>query len=311
MSIRPIPNATYLALLLLLAIASAQTQSPKSFASPEEAAKALLDADEHNDISGLLTILGSGARELISSGDDVQDKDRRQRLVEMAKESLKVVPDPAAADRFVVSVGKEDWPLPIPLIKSKAGYRFDAMEAKLEILARRVGRNELKTIEALRKIVDAEREYAYSDVNKNGMKDYAQRFISKPGERDGLYWDATAGGPTSPLADLVEEAAAEGYDAVAEDKPSPYYGYIFRILKAQGPDAPGGARDYVVRGEMIGGFAVVAYPIEYGVSGVKTFLVNHDGVVWEKDLGPNTKSLAATMRRYNPDKTWTESPSPE
>ena len=294
------------AILWCLAASSAPAQ--KVFSTPEEASQALVNAEEHNDPAELLKILGSAAKDLVVSGDEVQDARRRERFVTMAKESLKVAPNPANNEQLLVSTGNDEWPLPIPLVKSSGGYRFDAAAARVEILARRIGHNELHTIETLRQLVDAEREYAYSDLNKNGMRDYAQRFVSTPGKRDGLYWAAQAGEPESPLAALVDEAAAEGYEPIANAQPSPYHGYIFRILKAQGPDAAGGAHDYVVRGDMIGGFAIVAYPIEYGVTGVKTFLVSHAGTVWEKDLGEQTKSIAAAIKRYNPDKTWLESP---
>jgi len=293
---------------IVFSLAAGSALSQRVFTTPEEASQALVNAEEHNDSTELVKILGSSAKDLIVSGDEIQDTRRRERFAAMAKEALKVAPDPANHERLLVSVGKDEWPLPIPLVKTGGGYRFDAAAAQVEILARRIGHNELHTIETLRRLVDAEREYAYSDVNKNGMRDYAQRFASTPGKRDGLYWEPQSGEPESPLAALVEEAAAEGYEPIANAQPSPYHGYVFRILKAQGPDAAGGAHEYVVRGDMIGGFAIVAYPIEYGITGVKTFLVSHADTVWEKDLGAQTKAIASAIKRYNPDKTWQESP---
>jgi len=292
---------------ILFSLAAGSAPAQRLFTTPEEASQALVSAEEHNDSTELLKILGSSAKDLVVSGDEIQDTRRRERFVAMAKESLKVAPDPANNEQLLVSVGKDEWPLPIPLVKTSGGYRFDAAAAQVEILARRIGHNELHTIETLRQLVDAEREYAYSDLNKNGMRDYAQRFVSTPGKHDGLYWEQS-GEPESPLAALVEEAAAEGYEPITNAQPSPYHGYVFRILKAQGPDAAGGAHEYVVRGDMIGGFAIVAYPIEYGVTGVKTFLVSHVDTVWEKDLGAQTKAIASAIKRYNPDKTWQESP---
>lgn len=302
-----------------LAVKPAAAQ--ESFPSAEEAARALVNAEERNDTAEILKILGPGAKDLITSGDKAQDEKRRADFVKRAKESLRVAPDPFRAGCLVVSVGKEGWPLPIHLVKAKDGYRFDIAGSKLEILARRIGRNELNTIEALRLFTEAEREYAYSDLDRDGMRDYARLIISTPGKHDGLYWEPKAGEPESPLAKVFGNAVAEGYKLPANGQPPIYHGYVFRVLKAQGPEARGGARDYVVRvtsakrknqeEHMIGGFAFVAYPAEYGNNGVKTFLVNQDGVVFEKDLGPDTRALAVAMKRFNPDKTWREAPRAE
>jgi Protein of unknown function (DUF2950) len=301
-------------LLFLAAVASAAQKTaagPETFPTADAAAQALLAANEKNDAAALTKILGPGAADIVSSGDGVQDSRRRERFVARAKEGFKVIPDPADVRHYLIAVGPDEWPLPIPIVKTDSGFQFDPAEAKVEILARRVGRNELATIETLRMLVDAEREYAYSDVNQNGMRDYAQHFNSTPGKHDGLYWEAVPGQPESPLGAFYAKQADEGYELFKQDKPSPYHGYVFRILKAQGPDAPHGARNYVVRGEMIGGFGFVAYPTEYAVSGVKTFIVNYDGTVYEKDLGSNTKAIASTMTVYNPDRTWTKSPEEE
>lgn len=293
-----------------VALLSAQTRDagPKVFSSPEEAAKALVAATELNNQAELTTILGSRAKDLVAQGNGLSDPDRRKKFFQMAKESLRVVPDPFKLNRFQIAVGNENWPVPLPIVKVKGGYRFDPVEAELEILARRIGTNELEAIEDLRDFAEAEREYAYYDLNENKTRDYAQQIISTPGKHDGLFWEAKAGDAVCPLGKIVGRASAAGYSAPANGEAPVYRGYVFRILKAQGPDASGGARDYLVRGSMLGGFALIAYPAEYGVTGVKTFQVNHEGVVWEKDLGPRTKALASTMKRFNPDKMWHESP---
>ena len=298
------------ALLACVNVADAQknTVGPKIFASAEEAAVDLVTAIEQNDQAELITILGVTAKDLGAQGGGMPDPDRREKFLQMAKESLHVVSDPFQLNRFQMAVGKENWPVPLPIVKVKGGYRFDPAEAKIEILARRIGSNELEAIEDMRDFVEAEHEYAYSDLNENGMRDYAQQIISTAGKHDGLYWEAKAGDPACPLAKVVGRATAPGYVLPASGQAPIYRGYVFCILKAQGPEAPGGARDYVVHGSMIGGFAFVAYPAEYGITGVKTFQVNHEGIVWEKDLGPNTKALASAMKRFNPDKTWLESP---
>ncbi len=283
-------------------------EGPRIFSTPEDAAKALVEACEHHDTAALAAILGPAAGDLINSGDPVQDTARLDRFVRRAKESLRLEPDPFGAGRLVLMVGQDRWPVPVPLVKASGGYRFDAGAAKAEILARRVGRNELDAIAALRDFVAAEMEYAYTDPDGNGIHDYAQQILSDPGQRNGLYWEGKEGEPPSPLARVVGRVTAEGYELPKPGEPVVYHGYAFRVLKAQGRHVTGGPRDYVVRGLMIGGFALVAYPVEYGVSGVKTFVVDLDGVVREKDLGPRTTAIASAFRRYNPDATWKLSP---
>ena len=199
------------------------------------------------------------------------------------------------------------WPFPAPIVKKGDKWSFDADAGREEVINRRVGRNELDTIQTMLAIVDAQREYAAGDADGNGYADYATRFMSKPGKKDGLYWETKAGEPQSPLGPVVAQAVREGYIAIGKArKPAPYNGYYYRILTKQGKDAPGGAYDYMVKGKLFGGFAVVAYPSSYGNSGVKSFLVNHDGVVWEKDLGPSSAVEAGKMKAYNPDKTWSK-----
>jgi len=207
-------------------------------------------------------------------------------------------------------VGKDDFPFPIPIVKKGQLWFFDTQAGKEEILNRRIGRNELSTIQACLAYVDAQREYARRDREAGSLMEYAQRFASSPGKKDGLYWETKEGESPSPLGPLVAQAVKEGYKKKEDEKQAkgqtliPYHGYYYKILKAQGNNAPGGAYDYVVKGKMIGGFAMVAYPAQYGVSGVMTFVVNHDGVVYEKDLGKETEKIASAMKKFDPDKTW-------
>jgi hypothetical protein len=296
------------ALVVTLPGPARAAQGPKVFATPEDAARALVEACERHDAKALADILGPSATELINSGDPVQDSARLDRFVRRAREALRVEPEPFQAGRLAINVGKDSWPVPVPIVKSADGYRFDADAAKSEILARRVGRNELSAIAALRDFVQAELEYAYGDSNQNGIHDYAPQILSDPGQHNGLYWEVKPGERPSPLARVVGQVTAEGYELPKPGEPVTYHGYAFRVLQGQGRHVTVGERDYVIRGLMIGGFALVAYPVEYGVSGVKTFVVNHDGVVWEKDLGSRTTALAAAIRRYNPDQTWKPSP---
>jgi hypothetical protein len=301
----------FAAFLMLSVTATFAAPGQKTFASPQEAAKAFADACEKQDTAALISLVGPGSEELINSGDQAQDTRRRERFAALAKESTEVRPDPYYPDRFLVYVGGRNWPLPIPIVKIGDSYGFDASVARTDILARRVGKNELDAIELLHGFVRAEVEYAYSDSNHNDMRDYAQSLVSTPGKQDGLCWETADGQPAGPGADFAAELIAFGYDLPAPGEPMLYHGYIFKILKAQGAHATGGARDYVAKGSMIGGFAMVAYPAEYAVSGVKTFVVNQDDVVWEKDLGTKTKVLATAMKAYDPDKGWVESPRVE
>lgn len=274
----------------------------KSFATPEEAVKELVAAARAGDSKALLAIFGADAKALISSGDAVADKRGRERFVKAYEEANKLTP--SGESKTILSVGKDEWPLPIPIVKDAAGWRFDTNAGKEEIINRRVGRNELSTIQAVLAYVDAQREYYLGNPRHDKLLQYAQKFVSAEGKRDGLYWPAKAGEKPSPLGPLFTRARAAGYTKGEAGKPVAYHGYHYRILKGQGPDAPGGAYDYVAQGRMIGGFALVAYPASYGSSGVMTFIVNHDGVVYQKDLGPQTASVATKMTKFNPDKTW-------
>jgi hypothetical protein len=282
------------------AAAPAKAASQKTFASPEEAASALVDAAKARDVEGLLAVVGPASKSWIFSGDKVADENDWKKFVAAydQKKNIKKVNDTTAE----LEVGSDDWPFPAPIVKKGNAWAFDAEAGKAEVLNRRVGRNELDAIQTMLAIVDAQREYAAKDPDKNGHADYAKKFASTPGKKDGLFWPDESGKDPSPLGPLVATAAKEGYKK--SDKPQPYHGYNYRILTSQGKDAKGGAYNYLVRDKLIGGFAVVAWPASYRSSGVTTFIVNHDGVVYEKDLGPQTESVASGMKAYNPDSTW-------
>jgi len=273
----------------------------KTFPSPEEGVRALIDAAKKDDEKALLEILGPEAKPIIDSGDPVSDRESREWFVTSYEKANSLV---KSGDTTVfLQIGTDEWPFPIPLVKESAGWRFDTAEGKEEILNRRIGRNELDVIQVCLAYVDAQREYYRRDPDGDSLLQYAQKFISTKGKRDGLYWESTPGAEESPLGLLVAQARAEGYKG-GGGKPVPYHGYYYKILTGQGKDAPDGAYDYLVRGKMMGGFGMVAYPAQYGSSGIMTFIVNHDGVVYQKDLGPKTAQIAPSMTRFNPDKTW-------
>jgi len=280
---------------------------PKRFASAEEALQAFVAALRAGDTKALVGILGSEGRPLVQSGDSVVDRQSRERFLAAYDAANRLA---AGGDTRVIHVGTDDWAFPIPLVKVGERWRFDPRQGREEIVARRIGRNELYTMQTCLAYVDAQREYYAEDRDGDGLLEYAQHFGSTPGKRDGLYWPTQPAEPPSPLGDLVVRARAEGYRR-EKSGPTPFYGYFYRILTAQGPDAPGGEYDYVARGKMIAGFALVAFPAQYGVSGVMTFIVNHDGVVYQKDLGPGTRATALAMRKFNPDGTWAKTEVPE
>ena len=295
--------AIFLTIFGIAAISNAAAAQQKTFASAEEAVKALVAAAKNNDSKELMAIFGVGSKELIFSGDAVADKQRHERFAKAYDEKNRLVQQ---GNDMVLVIGNEDWPFPIPVIKKGDGWVFDIARGREEILNRRIGENELYTIQVCRAVVDAQREYAIKDRDKNGLLEYAQKFRSDPGKKNGLYWDSKAGEPQSPLGPIVVQARGEGYQGQPSTAPSPYHGYFYKILTAQGKDAAGGAYSYLVKGKMIGGFAVVAYPAEYENSGVMTFIVNYEGKVFQKDLGKDTASVAKAMKEYNPDSTWTE-----
>jgi Protein of unknown function (DUF2950) len=279
-----------------VSIASAQ----QSFKSPEDAVGALVSATRDNWPKGVVDVLGRDGLDIVSSGDKVADETMRQKFLAAYEARHQVTKE--GDDKAVMIIGTEDFPFPIPLTRKGAAWQFDTAAGRLEILYRRIGRNELSAIQASLAYVDAQNEYAEKDRTGAGAATYAQRIVSRPGKKDGLYWPAAEGDDASPLGELVAHATTEGY-AIGGDR-TPFHGYYFRILTSQGPMAAGGAVDYIVRGKMIGGFALVAYPAEYGNSGVMTFIVNYDGTVFQKDLGERTAKLAERMTSFNPDQTW-------
>jgi len=274
----------------------------KGFATPEEAVKAFAAAMQSNDERELLSIFGPTEKELISSGDPVRDKRQREMFISDYDRKNSITQEGA---KMVLIIGEKDWPFPIPLVRKGDQWFFDTKAGKEEILNRRIGENELSTVQTLLAVVDAQREYAIKDRDKDGLRAYAEKFRSDPGKKNGLYWETKEGEQPSPLGELVADARAEGYTRDGTKQgPMPFHGYYYRMLKKQGKHAHGGAFDYVVKNKMIGGFAVVAYPAVYGSSGVMTFVVNHEGVVYEKDLGKNTAKTAKAMTSFDPDKTW-------
>jgi len=282
-------------------IAIAAPTGQQSFPSPEAGVQALMEAAKSNDTKSLLQVLGPEAQAFINTGDPVSDRASRARFVQAYEEAHALVQ--LGDTKVILQVGKDEWPFPIPLVKGSTSWRFDSKEGKEELLNRRIGRNELDVIQVCLAYVDAQREYYMRNPRHVALLQYATKFMSTKGKRDGLYWETAANEPPSPLGPLVVQARREGYKR-ADGKPVPYHGYYYKMLTGQGPKAPGGAYDYVVHGQMIGGFAMVAYPAQYGSSGIMTFIVNHDGVVYQKDLGPRTAALAQSMTKFNPDETW-------
>ena len=280
--------------------APAPAAAQKTFATAREAADALVTASESFDVPALTAILGPDGEDLVVSADAVKDREAATAFAALAHERLAVDTDPKNPNRAIVSVGKNDWPLPIPIVRKGGTWRFDSKAGRQELLYRRIGQNELDAIQICHGFVEAQREYALVKRDGSTVNQYAQRIISTPGKQDGLAWrnpDGTAGGP---VGEDIARAIEQGYT----DKAKPYHGYFFKVLKSQGPAAPMGEMDYVIKGVMIGGFALLAVPAEYRVTGVMSFLVGYDGVVYQKDLGPETLEIAKKIERYNPDSTW-------
>lgn len=273
-------------------------QAQQSFTNPDTAASALAAAVKSGAKQDMLKVLGDDGEDIVDSGDDVADAVARGKFISAydAKHSVKV-----DGKKATLIIGADDFPFPVPLVHNKAGWEFDTGEGRREILYRRIGRNELDTIQTILAFVDAEDEYADKDRGE-GIGVYAQRIVSSQGKKDGLYWPSDNN--DSPLGQLAAEASAEGYKAGSE--PQPYHGYYYRILTQQGASAPGGAMSYIVKDKMIGGFALVAYPADYGNSGVMTFIVNHAGTVYQKDLGEDTAARVKSLTSFDPDKTWTK-----
>jgi len=272
----------------------------KTFATAQQAAEVMILAVKNDDVAALLQIFGPAGKDFVSTGDDVQDKNSRAAFAALAQEKMNVQTDPRRPNRAILSVGNEDWPLPVPIVKQGGKWHFDSQAGRTEILERRIGGNELDAINICRGYAEAQKEYASEIHDDSGVNQYALRIISTPGKHDGLAWKNADGSDGGPVGEAIANAIEEGYTG----KSGPYHGYFFKTLKGQGPAAPLGQLDYVVEGIMIGGFALVAWPAEYQVSGVQTFAVSYDGIVYQKDLGPDTAKVAAAMERYNPDKTW-------
>jgi hypothetical protein len=281
--------------------AAPSAQAQRAFNTPQRAAEALIQAAASYDVSALLEIFGPDGKDFISSADPVHDKSIAAAFAAKANEKNVVTIDPKNKARAILSVGNDDWPLPVPIVKQSGKWRFDSKEGREEILFRRIGANELDAIQICRGFVEAQKEYASEVHDDSGVNQYAQRIISTPGKRDGLFWQNADGTPGGPIGEAVARAIQEGY---SPSNPSGYHGYYFKVLKGQGPAAPLGQLDYVIEGIMIGGFALVAVPAEYRVTGVKTFMVSYDGIVYEKDLGPDSLNIVKNVERYNPDKTW-------
>ena len=297
------PKACSVGSLLRLAaigfLASASVASAQElFKSPGDAAAALAAAARSGNVDQLDSILGARGREIVSSGDRVADAADRERFITAYDNRHSITEQ---QDKATLVIGQDDFPFPIPLARVKGQWKFDTEAGRNEILYRRIGRNELDAIQASLAFADAQNEYAAKDHGQ-GVGTYAQRIISRPGKKDGLYWETAPGEEPSPLGDIAAEAAAEGYRA--GEKPQPFHGYYYKILKGQGSAAAGGAIDYVAGGKMIGGFGLLAYPADYGNSGIMSFIVNHDGTVYQRDLGLATRRIAANMRNFNPDKGW-------
>ena len=285
--------------------ADAAAGGPELFGSPEKAVAALVSAATANDSAQLLRIFGPEGGDLVGSGDPVADKLARARFVTHYSKGGKVLR--TGTHKATLAVGSEEWPFPIPIVERGNGWYFDTQAGAEEILDRRIGRNELSAIEVCRNYVRAQRDYVADVQAAHAPVEFAQKFISSPGQHDGLYWTIQPGETESPIGPQMASAQAQGYDGSgvhSGDEHVPYHGYYYKILTRQGQAAPGGARDYIVAGHMTGGFAMIAYPAKYGDSGVMTFVVNQDGIVFEKDLGKDTTTAASAITEFNPDMSW-------
>jgi Protein of unknown function (DUF2950) len=290
------------------AAASTAAASARRFDTPQQAANALIDAAEKFDVVALSQIFGPDGEDIIFSGEYAQDRQHADNFVAQAHEKKSVSVDPKSGNRAFLLVGNEDWPFPVPLVKKSDKWFFDAKAGRQELLYRRIGANELDAIAICHGYVEAQHDYALQPHEGYDVNQYAQRIISTPGKQDGLAWQNPDGTWGGPIGEKIARAIEQGY---TPSRSEPYHGYFFKILKGQGLAAPLGEMDFVVKGVMIGGFALVAAPAEYGVSGVRTFIVSHDGVVYDKDLGPKTLDVFEKMERFNPDKSWTPVPEQE
>ncbi|MDR3387578.1 MAG: DUF2950 domain-containing protein [Rudaea sp.] len=294
--------ASVVGLALIFSMATATAATQQTFDSPQAAVDALVRAVSANDETALYALFGPGSDKLLSSGDKTQDVHNRSVFSKAYQDAHRLdVLDNALA---TLVIGKDEWPMPIPLVKERGRWRFDTKKGADEILARRIGRNELSTMKVCLAIVDAEREYATRNLDADGVPQYTSHFVSRQGKRDGLYWPTAVDAPLSPLGALLAAAADEGYSHPGSNTLEPYHGYYYRFLTRQGKSAAGGARDYEIRGKLIGGFALLAYPARYGDSGIMSFIVNHDGVLFEQNLGPGTYTAARGITVFDPDSSW-------
>lgn len=293
-------------LLLMIALAApvawGAPMGQKTFKTPEAAAQALIKAAQAKDASALIALLGPQGKPLVDSGDPVADKNARDAFLARYKEASYL--DKSDPNRVTLEAGNDKWPFPIPMVKQGALWFFDSPAGVQEVVNRRVGANELSTIQSCLAYVDAQQEFYQRNVQKDPLQHYANKLISSDGKKDGLYWPTTAGETPSPLGEGIAAARDEGYMAGGTYQGEPFHGYVYRLLRMQGPAAAGGAYEYVVDGQLLGGFAAIAFPADYGNSGVMSFIVNHDGVVYSRDLGPHTEDVAMGIVEFNPDSTW-------
>jgi hypothetical protein len=286
--------------LLIGALGSAAIPGGRAFSSPEAAANALVSAAKANDVKGLIEILGPSSRDIVSTRDPVEDRNIRRQFAARATQKMRLVPTRGRPNERTLLAGNDKWPLPIPIVQREGKWYFDMARGRQEILNRRIGSNELDAIEVCRGYVEAQNDYGEKHQTDNGVPVYAQRVISSPGQHDGLYWAGESGMDESPIGKIIATAFAEGYTRRGD----PFHGYYFKVLTGQGPHAPGGEHSYLDNGVMTKGYAMIAWPANYGSTGIMTFFVDKTGIVYQKDLGPNTERIAAAYTAYDPDATW-------
>jgi hypothetical protein len=299
----------FTALFMIVGVFSvlrAAEPAAQMFASPEAASDALIAAAERFDVAALTKILGPDGVDLVVTADKVQDENQARAFAAEAKAKHAILRDPADSKTATLVVGLDDWPLPIPIVQKRGQWCFDTAAGRQEILRRRIGENELDAIEICQGYVEAQHSYALKKHDGSRVNQYAQRIVSTPGKHDGLAWQSADGTWEGPVGEGIARVISEGYPLI----PAPYHGYYFKVLKRQGRAAPLGEMDFVVEGAMIGGFALAASPTDYGVTGIKSFIVSHDGVVYEKDLGPKSVEIFRSMERYDPDKSWSPLTAP-
>jgi len=285
-------------------IASAASDTQQTFSSADGAVGALVMAAKTDDMKALNAILGPAAGKILSSGDRVADNNARENFVRQYQAMHRLAYDDQG--RVILYIGADNWPMPIPLIKTDDGWLFDTTAGTEELLYRRIGQNELSTIGVLEDLADAQQEYVSQVHIGDETRQFARKILSNPGQQDGLYWPAASGEQQSPIGPLIANATTEGYRQSSGGGASPFHGYYYKVLTRQGPHAPGGAKSYLVNGKMIRGFAFLAYPADYRSSGVMTFMINQDGIIVQKDLGPDTEAIAKEIVEFNPDRSWSQ-----